>query len=140
VSLWSEIFLGIIALATLTTAVLQVGVLIAAGRAARRAEQLLERIQQELTPTFGHVNVITQDASRIVAMATTQVERVDQLLTDLTQRIEEVAGMIRESLSVPAREGRAILSALKAAVDAVREARRRPRPRRRSEDDDVLFI
>jgi hypothetical protein len=140
VNLWSEIFLGIIALATLTMAVVQVGVLIAAGRVARRTEQLLDRIHQELTPTFGHVNVLTRDASRMVAIATTQVEHLDQLLADLTQRVEETAGMVRDSLSMPAREGKAFMQALKAALDAIREARRRPRPRRRNEDDDVLFI
>jgi hypothetical protein len=69
-----------------------------------------------------------------------QVERVEQLLADLTQRLEETAGAVRDSLSVPGREAKALVHALKAALDAIREARRRPRPRRRSEDDDVLFI
>jgi hypothetical protein len=139
VNVWSQIFLGVIALATLATAIVQIGVLIAAARIARRTEQLLDRIHQELTPTFGHVNLLSRDASRMVAMATAQVERLDQLLTDLSLRMEETAGVVRESLAVPAREGKALIQALKAAIDAIREARRRPHPRR-GEDDDVLFI
>jgi hypothetical protein len=140
VSLWSEIFLGVIALATLTTAIVQVGVLIAAGRMAKRIERVVDRIERELTPTFGHVNAIGRDASRAVALATTQVERVDQLITVLAQRVEEIMATVQDTIAVPAREGKAILNALRAALEVVRDARRRSRKGRRTEDDDVLFI
>jgi hypothetical protein len=140
VSLWSQIFLGVIALATLTTAIVQLGVLIAAGRMARRDERLVERVEQEMSPAFGHINAIGREASRAVGLATTQIERVDALVSDLSQRVEEIVATVQSTIAVPAREGRAMLNALKAAFDVVREARRRPRTRRRAEDDDVLFI
>ena len=139
-SLWSEVFLGLIALATMTTAIMQVCVLIVAGRMAKRMERLVDRIDRELTPTFGHINAIGREASRAVALATTQVERVEQLISDLAQRVEEIVATIQNTISVPAREGKAVLNALRAALEVVREARRRSRSRRRSEDDDVLFI
>jgi hypothetical protein len=140
VSLWSQIFLGLIALATLTTAIVQVSVLIAAARMARRVEQLVDRVEHELTPAFGHINSIGRDASRAVALATIQVERVDRIISDVAQRVEEVVAMVQTTVAAPAREGRAILNAFKAALDVILDARRRSRARRRTEDDDVLFI
>jgi len=140
VSLWSEIFLGLIALATLTSAAIQVGVLIAAGRVARRLERLVDKIDHELAPTFGHINTIGRDASRAVAVATAQVERIDGLVSDVVVRVAEIVATVQETVEKPAREGRAILVAFKAALAVILEARRRARARRRTEDDDVLFI
>jgi len=139
VTLWPEIFLGIIAVATITTAILQVGVLLAAGRMLRHVQQLIDRVDRELAPTFGHVNVISRDVARAVALATAQVERVDLLVSDLTQRLEDLAASVQKTLAMPAREAKAILNALKVALDVLREARRRP-GRPRVEDDDALFI
>ena len=139
-SIWSQVFLGAIAVATLAMAVAQVGVLIAAGRLARRMDRLLDQFERELKPTFGHVNSIGRDASRVAALAAAQVERVDRLLANLLQQIEATLATVQTGLGVPAREGKALLSALRAALDAVREARRNPRARRRAEDEDALFI
>jgi hypothetical protein len=140
VSVWAEVFLGIIALSTLVTAVMQVGVLIAAGRLARRLGRLADQAERELRPTFDHVNAIARDASRAVALATAQVERADQLFTDVSKRIEETLTSVQSTIIAPAREGKALLSALRAAIAVVREARRRSRARQRGEDEDALFI
>ena len=43
VSVWAEVFLGVIAVATLAMAIAQIGVLVAAGRLARRVGRLLDR-------------------------------------------------------------------------------------------------
>ena len=139
-SAWSQVFLGTIAVATLAMAVAQVGVLIAAALLTRRVGRLLDQVERELKPAFGHANAIAKDASRAVALATAQVERADQLLGGLAQQIETTLVNVQASLGVPAREGRAILSALRAALDALREARRNPRTRRRGDDEDALFI
>jgi hypothetical protein len=140
VSVWSQVFLGLIALATLTTAIVQLLVLIAAGRMARRIERLADRVEHELTPAFGHINAVGRDASRAVALATSQVERVDRLISDLVLRVEEIVATVQQTVEKPAREGKAILNALRAGLEVVLEARRRARSRRRTEDDDVLFI
>ena len=139
-SVWAETFLGIIAVSTLVTAVMQVGVLIAAGRLARRLTGLLDRADRELRPTFDHVNAIARDASRAVALATAQVERADQMFSDVSKRIEDTLTTVQTSLIAPAREGRALLYAFRAALDAVRDARRRARARPRGDDEDALFI
>ena len=137
---WSQIFLGVIALATLTTAIVQVGVLIAAGLVARRIERLVDKVERELQPAFAHVNAIGRDAARAVSLATAQVERADHLFNDLAQKVEETVASVQATIVTPAREGKALLKALRAAFDVVREARRHARARHRADDEDALFI
>ena len=136
---WSQIFLGAIAVAMLITAIVQVGVLIAAARLAKRAERLAEKIERELRPTFDHLNAIGRDTSRAVALATVQIERADRLFTDLSKRLEETVSALQSTFVGPAREGMAIFSALRAVLEVIRAARRRARSRR-GDDEDALFI
>jgi hypothetical protein len=140
VSVWSEMFLGVIAVATLAMAIAQVGVLIAAGFLARRVARLMDHVERELQPAFGHVNAIGRDASRAVALATAQVERADRLFGDLSKRVDETLAAVQKSIVAPAREGRALFNALRAALDGLRDARRDARARHRAEDEDALFI
>ena len=74
-----------------------------------------------------------------MAMATAQVERADQLFADLVVKIDETVSTVQASLIAPAREGRALLAALGAAVGAIRAARNRVR-QTRADDEDALFI
>ena len=69
----AELFLGIIAAATLITAILQVGVLVAAGLLARRLQRLIGRAEAELKPLFDHLNAIGRDASRAASLATAKL-------------------------------------------------------------------
>jgi len=140
VNTWSLIFLGVIAGATLITALIQVGVLIAAGRLARRVSNLVNQVEVELKPTFGHVNAISRDAARAMALATAQVERADQVLGELAQQVETTVSTVQSGLGAPVREGRALMDAFRAALDSIRESRRNPRSRRRAEEEDALFI
>ena len=139
-SVWAEVFLGIIAVSTLATSLMQVGMLIAAGRLAKRLAGLVDRAERELRPTFEHVNAIGRDASRGVALVTVQVERADRLFDDISRKIEDTLTIVQESIIAPAREGRALILAFRAAIEVVRDARRRARSRARGEDDDALFI
>ena len=64
-SIWAEIFLGVIAVATLAIAVVLVGAVVAAGRLARRLNRLADSVEQELKPVFDHLNTIGRDASTL---------------------------------------------------------------------------
>ena len=136
---WAGLFLGVIAAATLVTAIVQVGVLVAAGLLARRIERLTDKIERELTPLFGHVNAIGRDASRAASLAAAQVERADRLFADLVQRIERLMNTMQVAVGGTAREGAAILAGLRAALTVIRETRA-SRARARSEDEEGLFI
>ena len=138
---WSDVFLGVIAAATLAIAVAQVAVIVVAGRAARRVAEVAEQFQRDVKPLFGHLNAIGHDAARAAALAAVQVERVDQLFTDVVQRFEQTVSTVQATVIGPVREGRALISAFKAAMQAVRELRQNGRPRQgRAEEDDALFI
>jgi hypothetical protein len=136
---WAVVFLGVIALATLVGAIVQVAVLVMAGRLARRLERLTEQIQRDLKPLFEHLDVIGRDAARATALGTAQVERLDNLLADLAERLDRTLNTLQAAAAGGAREGAAILAAFRAAMSALRDFRG-GRARQRSEEDDALFI
>jgi hypothetical protein len=138
---WSDVFLGIIAVATLAIAITQIAVIVAAGRMARRVERLADQIEQEVKPLFVHLNAIGRDAARAAALATQQVERADRVFADLAMRLEMALDNAQTAIGKPVREGKALLGAFKAAIQALRDVRHKGGGRpRRSEDDDALFI
>ena len=72
-SVWTDIFLGVIAVATLITAILQVGVLVAAGRLAMRLMRLVDRLELEMKPLLCHLEASGRDAARATSLAAAQV-------------------------------------------------------------------
>ena len=137
----AEIFLGIIAVATLATALAQVGAVIMTGLAARRLARLTEQLQRELKPLFNHLNAIGKDASHATALAAAQVERADVLFSDVATRVDQALNGLQASIEAPAREGRALMTGIRAAFQAIRELRQNGRFRQgRADDDDALFI
>lgn len=136
---WAHVFLGVIAAATLVTAIVQVAVVVTAGRLARRLERLADQVEQEVKPIFGHLNAIGRDASRAASLAAAHVDRADRVVADLVGRFDRALETIHGSIAKPAREGAAILSALRAALEAIRGGRD-GRARSRAEDEDTLFI
>jgi hypothetical protein len=135
----AELFLGIIAVATLATAIVQVGVLVAAGLLARRLQRVAETTERELRPLLEHLNAIGRDASRAASLATAQVERADRLFADLAQRIEQILELIQSVVTGPIREGAAVMAALRAILSFMRDTRAGRRTSR-SEDEDALFV
>ena len=88
---WAPVFLGVIAVATLVMAAIQVGAIIYGARAAQRIEQMLGRFETDLKPVLERAKQVSEDAAKMSALATVQVERVDQVFQDLSQRIDETA-------------------------------------------------
>ncbi len=138
---WSDLSLGVIAVATLIMALIQVGAIIAALRLARQAQQVIQSVQQDVRPLIARANAMADEASRTIGLATAQAQKVDRLVTDLSRRVDETAGVLQEAIITPAREGLAIVAALKAGLGALRGLRElRPAHGRQSEDEDPLFI
>ena len=137
---WRDVFLGVIAVATLAIAIAQIVVIVSAAAAVKRAGQLADQFEREVKPLFGHLNAIARDGARAAQLASAQVERADKLFADLSVRLEETMNLVQASVIAPAREGRALLSAMRAAFEAVREMRQARARQTRSEDEDALFI
>jgi hypothetical protein len=141
VTFWAEVFLGVIALATFTMAAIQVGVIVYGWTLARRVNRLLAQVERDMKPLAENLNAIARDAARISGLAAGQIERVDRLVTDLATRLEHTATTVQDAILRPLREGAAILTGVRSAIDVLRELTGRPGSgRARSEDEDALFI
>ena len=137
---WRDVFLGVIAVATLAIAVAQIGVIIAAGLLARRVARMVDQFERDVKPLFGQLNAMGADAARAVALATAQVERADKLFSDVASRVEQTLTVVQGVMGAPAREGLAWLVAFRAALQAIRDLRAGRTRRGRGDDEDALFI
>lgn len=124
----TEVFLGIIAVAVLVMAIIQVAAIVFAARAARRVGEALARLDEEMRPIIANLKSVSADAARISSVAAAQAEQAEQVLTRLRGRLEAL---------------------LQAVQDAIRRIfpwttwwSRRADPRRRqpTEEEDALFI
>ena len=136
---WGVVFLGVIAAATLVTALTQVAFIVATGRLARRLERAADDMQREMRPLVEHLDAIGRDARRASSLAAAQLERVDRMSADLADRVDRTLNTIQAAASGGVREGAAMLAAFRAALSVVREFRA-SRARTGAEDDDALFI
>ena len=137
----NDILLGIIAVAVLVMAVVQVGVLVYAGRLAGRVDRLTAQIEQDIKPIFADLHSLTTDAARAMALAVAQVERADRLLSDVASRVEQTFEMLQTTILRPLRDGAALLAGLRAALAAFRDLRDAGRARSAAVDEeDALFI
>lgn len=145
---WPVIFVGVIAFSTLVMALVQIGAIIATLKIAREMQKVAHEmhkvvlsLQQDVRPLLAKVSAMADEASRTITLASAQVEKVDRLVTDLTRRVDETAVIVQKAITTPAREGMAIVAAIKASLGALRGFRDyRGRPGRHSEDEDPLFI
>lgn len=137
---WSETFLGVIAAATLITALVQLGAMVAILRLARQTQTTIADMQREVGPILAKVSTVADEASRTAAIATVQAQKIDRLMTDLVKRVDYTAGIVQEAIITPAREGLAIVAAIKAGLGVVRGFRERPGQGRTADEEDPLFI
>jgi hypothetical protein len=151
---WSALFLGIIAAATLLMALIQVGLIVVGARIAREAQravgkaqetlataqQAISSVREEIRPILAKATAIGDEASKTAALATAQVQKVDKLVTDLAARVDETSLLVQKAIVTPAREGIAILAALRAGLGVLRAGADWRRRTSRSEEEDPLFI
>jgi len=137
---WSQVFLGIIAVATALMAIVQIGAIVVLARVAGQVQGILATIQTDVRPLLVRANAIAEEASKTATLATAQAQKIDRLVTDLTRRVDETSAIIQQAILTPAREGMAIIAALKAGFGALkgfRDLRARPGG---VDDEDALFI
>jgi hypothetical protein len=136
----NDVFLGIIAAAVVVMAIVQVGLIVVAARAAERVTRLTTQIEQDLRPLVANLQAMTTEAARATAIAAAQVERADRLFTDMSARLEQTLATVQDAV-VGVTRGGAWLAGLRAAFAAFRDLRGPSRRRNTSvEEEDALFI
>ena len=136
----TNVWLGIIAVAVLVMAVIQVAAIVFAMSAARRIGQVADRLEENLNPVVSNLQTITAEAARMTTLAAAQVERADRMFADLTRRGEQVMAALPTLLG-PAGKGLAFLNGIKAALAAIHELRRSSRRgASHPDEEDALFI
>jgi hypothetical protein len=138
----TDLFLGIIALAVLVMAIIQVAAIVFAARAARRVGDAVSRLQDDVRPIVTHLQQISADAARATSSVASQVERAERMLGDLSKRVDDTVTTLQQSILAPARDGLAILHGIKAALASLRSGHGHPQRKRsaHSEEEDALFI
>lgn len=136
----AQVFLGVIALAALVIAIVQVGLILTVGRLAARVDRLATQVQTDIKPMLANVTQVSENAARASALAVAQVERADRLFEDVSRRVDETTRIVQSAIIAPAREGRAVVTAVRTAVSAFRELRAARARSMRQEDEDALFI
>ncbi len=142
----AELLLGVIAVAVAVMALIQVGLIVAGLRVARRVERIASEIEGGVKPLIANLTTLSSEASRAANIAAAQAERFDRLFADVSGRIDQTVAVAQQFVSGPAREGIAIVAGIRAALGAVqglREASRRRsavRPAVMEEEEESLFI
>ena len=134
----NEVWLGIIAGAVLTMAIIQIVVGLQLMRVARDAASTMQEFRTEIRPLIQKAHKVADDAGRVSAMALTQVERVDQLMATTAMRVDDTLQIVQESLIAPVKQGAAVMAGLKAAIAVFRA--RQDKGRYGRDDEDALFI
>jgi hypothetical protein len=137
----SDVFLGVIATAVAVMAVIQVAAIVVAMRAARRVGDAVSRLETDVRPIVANLKSMSADAARAANIASEQAQRAEQLIGDLTSRVNDTVAAVEATVARPVREVYAMLQGLVGAVAAFREGPRAPvRQGAGSEEEDSLFI
>lgn len=138
----TDVFLGVIAVSVLVMALLQVAAAVWAARTARRVDDVMARLERDLQPIVQSLQALSADAARAAATAAVQVDRADQMLVVVRERLDEALRVVQEALVRPARDLVVMLQSLR---DVFRRGvpqgpRRYPSRKRQTEEEDALFI
>lgn len=147
---WGVFFLGVIALASVVQAGFLIGLVVYGRRLAQRVEALQLRLDRDISPALENFNRVSRAAAEIADLATLQARRLDVVLADTIDRVEETTATIQQFVVRPLKPLGGILAFLKGlqrGMDVYLQLDRSapPRvapPRRRAagEDDEHLFI
>jgi hypothetical protein len=69
--------------------------------------RFVDDLDRDIMPIIGHLNSVSRDASRAAALAVSQVERVDALVSDVASKIDQTITTIHSAIVTPGPRGRA---------------------------------
>jgi uncharacterized protein YoxC len=134
----TEVWLGVIAVAVLLMAIMQVVVGLQLVKAAREATLVTQELRKEIQPLIAKAHKVADDAQQLSALARAQVERVDAVMASMALRVDDTVQLLQDSFAAPVRQGAAVMAGLKAALAVFRA--RQDKGRYGRDDEDALFI
>src|SRR5882672_1269046 len=147
---WGVVFLGVIALSSLVQAGFLIGLAMGGRRLGRRLDALNDRIDREIRPALDNLGRITRNMAEVTDIVTLQARRVDDVLADTIEKIEDTTDTIRRVIVKPLgplvdiaaffkgiRRGLSVYSELRGLEG---QGRGRPARRHQTDEDEHLFI
>jgi len=145
---WAVVFLGIIAASALVQAGFVIGLVAIGRRLGQRLDGLQDKLDKELGPALENLERVSRNAAEVSDLVTLQARRVDLLLVDTIDKIEDATSTVQRLVARPLRPvarvmalGRAVRRGIEVFTrlgGAPSEGRRERR--RHTEDDEHLFI
>ena len=142
---WGVVFLGIIALASVVQAGFLIALAVYGRRLARRVDALQVKLDREIAPVLANFDRVGRAAAEIADLVTLQARRLDLLLADTIEKVEEATTAVQQLVVRPLKPIGGILAFLRGlqrGMDVYFQLDRGAHPRRRGhgEDDEHLFI
>jgi len=144
---WAVVFLGIIAIASVVQSAFLIGLALEGKKLSRRVAEIQDRIEREIKPSLDNVARVTRNLAEVSDLAVLQARRVDGLLADTIEKVEETTTLIRRVVLKPIGplvDLAAFLKGLRRGLEVYQQLRgfeRRERVARGFDDDDEhLFI
>jgi hypothetical protein len=145
---WVVVFLGVIALAGAVQAAFLVAMALAIIRLTARIDSLQDKVDQRVAPALESLDRVGRNVAEISDLATVQARRVDLMLTDAVERVEDSLSVAQRLVARPLRPLShvvALLRGIQKGVEVFRELGQESRgkgseARRHGEDDEHLFI
>jgi hypothetical protein len=146
---WGVAFLGVIALGSVVQTGFLIGMAVAARRLARRLDELQDRFERDIRPSIDNIARITRNLAEVSELAVVQGRRIDELMEDTVEKIEETTATLRRFVLRPLSPLLEVFAFLKGVQRALKvygqlrgfDRRERSAPPRYSgEDDEHMFI
>ncbi len=148
-STWAIVFLGVIALASLTQTTMLIAVLLESRKLARRVDAVHERFEKDLRPALEGLSRISRNMAEISDLAVLEARRIDVAVADTVDRFQEMVQEIRVLVVRPLGPLADIVAFIKGVQRGIavyrqlsgHEARERGTAHRQYDDEDEhLFI
>jgi hypothetical protein len=144
------VFLGIIAVTSLVQSAFLIGLMLEGRKLSKRVNEMQDRIEREIKPSLDNVARVTENLATVSDLAVLQARRVDGLLADTIEKVEETTTLIRKVVLRPIGplvDIAAFLKGIRRGIEVYQQLRgfdqreRVPRRGTATEDDDEhLFI
>jgi hypothetical protein len=146
---WAVVFLGVIALASLVQAAFFVGLAVAVRHLVRRVDEINDRFEREVRPSLESFGRVSRNLAEVTDLLTLQARRIDGVLADTLDQVEEATQNLRRFLLRPLgplADIAAVIKGLRRGLDVYHRLRgldsrkRVPTRRMAAGEDEHLFI